>query len=270
MWKTPPPGHATTLNGRSANVCTRARSPKKPLRLPIPPNPHAVLAMTPRETRDDRRSPQSEGRHRQDHAGAEPRRKLGRQGKDGHADRCGPAGLGPGLVAGAWPGGTAEALRRHRSGARHTAPGGPRVGAERGSHRHRRSAARRRADAVRVARRGPGADPGAAIAARRLGFGRDARAGDRGAHLPARTRRPVRSQSLRRTHRIWRGRPPRFSGRSRPADARQFDRSARGLRGCRAVRAGSHPSSTRTSPAAREIAALAAEIERLDVGRAMP
>ena len=269
MWKTPPPGHATTLNGRSANVCTRARSPKKPLRLPIPPNPHAVLAMTPRETRDDRRSPQSEGRRRQDDAGAAPRRQLGRQGKDGHADRCGPAGLGPGLVAGAWPGGTATAVRRHRSGARHAASGGPRVGAERRPHRHRRAAACRRADAVRVARRRPGADPGAAIAARRLGFGRDARAGDRGAHLPARTRRPVRSQSLRRAHRIWRGkRPSRWPITTRRCSpVRSVSASP-----SRMPRSPGRIASEldEASPAAREIAALAAEIERLDVRRAMP
>ncbi len=134
--------------------------------------------------------------------------------------------------------------------------------------RHRRPAACCRADALGAPRRRPGADPRAAVAARRLGLGRDAGASHRSAHLSPPACRALCPQPLWRSNGYCAGdrRDPRrprsdvlaatIGQRVVFAQAAQTGRLAGEM--------------DDDSPAAREIAELVTEIDRLRVGTAAP
>ena len=185
-----------------------------------------------------------------------------RQGKARHPDRRRSARLGARLVRAAGKGGAAAAVRRHRPGARHPAPRSARARPRRRPRRHRRAAARRRPDALGVARRRPRAGPGPAVAVRRLGLGRDAEADRRGAHLPAADSSPASCSTAAPRAPSSPARPPRRS----PSTIRRCSRRTIGQRVvfADAARTGRLVFDIdETSPAAREIAALAAEIGSL-------
>ena len=179
-----------------------------------------------------------------------------------HPHRRRPAGLRSRLVRAAGKGRAAEAVRRHRPGARHASSGSARTRPRRRSHRHRRAAACRRADALGAARRRSRPHPRAAFAVRRLGFGRDAEADRRGAHFPAATRRALCPQSMRRAHHHRPGdRRDRWPITIRRSSRPRSDSASPSLTAARTGRLVSDLDAN--SPAAREIAALAAEIERI-------
>jgi hypothetical protein len=72
-----------------------------------------------------------------------PCRRMGSAGETSHSHRCRPARLGPRLVRTARKGMLAAAVRHCRSGARHAPPRGARDRARRRPCRHRRAAPRR-------------------------------------------------------------------------------------------------------------------------------
>jgi len=87
----------------------------------------------------------------------------------GRPDRRGPARLRSRLVRTTREGGPSSPVRRRRTGPRHAAPRGGRARPRRRSHRHRWSAAHRRAHALGPARSRPDTDSGAAATLRWLG-----------------------------------------------------------------------------------------------------
>jgi hypothetical protein len=132
----------------------------------------------------------------QDDARAASRRRIGPGRKARHVDRRRPSRLRARLVRAAIQRGQPKAVRCRRPRPRHAPPGGAGARPRCRSRRHRRAAARRRSDARGAACRGSDADPGAAVALRRVGFGRNPEPDRRTQNLPPPNRRPLRPQCL--------------------------------------------------------------------------